>query len=125
MLCIFKLSTPSIPAVNFFFLFQINAHNVSNTHIYRQLLPTCFGVCYTIFRETIALLTQELYALMFAGPCIVLYFCSKINQMHNISNLFYFGTTLCMFRTVFPSTIRSLRPYIRHQVCHTVFVAAC
>jgi len=36
--------------------------------------------------------------------------------MHNISNLFYFGTTLYMFRTVFPSIIRSLRLYIQHQV---------
>jgi len=25
------------------------------------------------------------------GPCIVIYFYSKTNQMHNISNLFYFG----------------------------------
>jgi len=40
---------------------------------------------------------------------------SKTNQMHNISNLFYFGT-LYMFRTVFPSSIRSLRLYIQHQV---------
>jgi len=31
--------------------------------------------------------------------------------MHNISNLFYFGTTLFMFWTVSPSTIRSLRQY--------------
>ena len=36
--------------------------------------------------------------------------------MHNISNLFYFGTTLYMFWTVFPSIIRSLRLYIQHQV---------
>jgi len=36
--------------------------------------------------------------------------------MHNISNLFYFGTTHYMFRTVFPSIIRSLRLYIEHQV---------
>jgi len=36
--------------------------------------------------------------------------------MHNISNLFYFGTTLYMFRTVSPSIIRSLRQYIQHQV---------
>jgi hypothetical protein len=43
-------------------------------------------------------------------------FCSKTNQMHNISNLFYFWTTLYMFRTVFPSVIRSLRLYIQHQV---------
>jgi len=38
--------------------------------------------------------------LTFVEPCIVIYFCSKTNQMHNISNLFYFGTTLYMFRTV-------------------------
>jgi len=36
--------------------------------------------------------------------------------MHNISNLLYFGTTLYMFRTVFPSIIRSLRLYIHHRV---------
>ena len=35
-----------------------------------------------------------------------MYFYSKTNQMHNISNLFYFGTTLYMFRTVSPSIIR-------------------
>jgi hypothetical protein len=32
-----------------------------NTYIYRLLPPTCFGVCYTIFRETIALFAQETY----------------------------------------------------------------
>ena len=36
--------------------------------------------------------------------------------MHNISNLFYFRTTLYMFRTVSPSIIRSLGLYIQHQV---------
>ena len=36
--------------------------------------------------------------------------------MHNISNLFYFGTTLYMFRTVSPSIIRSLRLYVQHHV---------
>jgi len=35
--------------------------------------------------------------------------------MHNIANLFYFGTILYMFRTVSPSIIRSLRLYIEHQ----------
>ena len=44
------------------------------------------------------------------------YFCSKTNQMHNNSNLFYFGTTLYMFWTVFSSIISSLRLYIKHQV---------
>ena len=32
------------------------AHNRLNTYSYYQLPPTCFGVCYTIFRETITLL---------------------------------------------------------------------
>ena len=36
--------------------------------------------------------------------------------MHNISDLFYFGTTLYMFRTVSPPIIRSLRLYVQHQV---------
>ena len=44
------------------------------------------------------------------------YFYSKTNQVHNISNLFYFGTSLYMFETVSPSIIRSLRLYIQHQV---------
>jgi hypothetical protein len=52
----------------------------------------------------------------FVGQCIVIYFYSKTNQMYNISNLFYFGTILYMFRTVSPSIIRSLRLYIQHQV---------
>jgi len=43
-------------------------------------------------------------------------FYSKTNQMHNISNLFYFGKTIRMFRTVSPSIIRSLRLYIQLQV---------
>ena len=38
---------------------------------------------------------------------------SKTNQMHNISNLFHFGTTLYRFRTVSPSIIRILRLYIQ------------
>jgi len=59
---------------------------------------------------------QAQMALTFVGPCIVIYFYSKTNQMHNFSNLFYFGTTLYMFLTVFTSIIRSLRLYIQHQV---------
>jgi len=44
------------------------------------------------------------------------YFYSKTNQMNNVSNLFYFGATPYMFRTVSPSIIRSLRLYIQHQL---------
>jgi hypothetical protein len=44
--------------------------------------------------------------------------------MHNISNLFYFGTTLSLFRTVFPSIIRSLRPYIQHHTIQVLWLLA-
>jgi len=54
--------------------------------------------------------------LTFVGTCIVIYFYNTTNQMHNNSNLFYFGTTLYMLRAVSPSIIRSLRLYIQHQV---------
>jgi len=54
--------------------------------------------------------------LKFVGLCIVIYFYSTTNQMHNISILFYFGTTLYMFRTVSPYIIRILRLYIQFQV---------
>jgi len=43
------------------FLFQLNAHIMLSTYIYHQLPRTCFGVCYTIFRETTALLAQRLF----------------------------------------------------------------
>jgi len=61
----------------------------------------CFGKnCYLTFR---------------IGGQTWLYSYSKINQMHNISNLFYLGTTLYMFRTVSQFIIRSLRMYIQHK----------
>jgi len=44
--------------------------------------------------------------------------------MHNISNLFYFGTTLYMFRTAFPSIIRSLRLYIQHHTLQVLWLLA-
>jgi hypothetical protein len=50
-----------------------------------------------------------------AFPLYILSLHSKTNRMHNISNLFYFGTTLYMFRVVSPSIIRSLRHSIRYM----------
>jgi len=44
--------------------------------------------------------------------------------MHNISNSFYFGTTLYMFRTVSPSIIRSLRLYIQHHTIQVLWLLA-
>jgi len=40
---------------------------------------------------------------------ISVHFYSKTNQMHQFPKLFYFVVALYMFRTVFPSIIRSLR----------------
>jgi len=39
----------------------------------------------------------------------------KPGRRTNVSNLFYFGMTLYVFRTVFPSIIRSSRVYIQQQ----------
>jgi hypothetical protein len=54
-------SSAELKNMNLFFLFQLNAHNLLNTYIYHQLPPTCFGVCYTIFREPNALFTEEMF----------------------------------------------------------------
>ena len=62
--------------------------------------------------------------LTFVGSCIVIYFYSKTNQMQNISNLFYFGTTFYMFRTVSPSIIRSLWLYIQHHTIQVLWLLA-
>jgi len=44
----------------------------------------------------------------------------------NVSNLFYFGMTLYMFRTVFPSIIRSSRLYIQQQAFFKqILLSAC
>jgi len=67
---------------------------------------------------------RELCNLTFVGPCIVIYFYSKTNQMHNISNLFYFETTLYMFRTVSPSIVRILRLYIQHHTVQVLWLLA-
>jgi hypothetical protein len=39
----------------------------------------------------------------------------KPTRCTTVSNSFYFGMTLCMFRTVFPSIVRSSRLYIQQQ----------
>jgi len=78
-------------------------------------------VTFIILRETE---WDIIINMTFVGPCIVIYFYSKTDQMYNISNLFYFGTTLYMFRTVFPSIIRSLRLYIQHHTIQVLWLLA-
>jgi hypothetical protein len=62
--------------------------------------------------------------LTFVGPCIIIYLYGKTSQMHNISNLFYFGTTLYMFRTVSSSIIRSPKMYIQHHTIQVLWLLA-
>jgi hypothetical protein len=44
--------------------------------------------------------------------------------MHNILNLFYFGTTLYMFRTVSPSIIRNSKLYVQHHTIQDFWLLA-
>jgi hypothetical protein len=57
----FKLSTPYILAITYFFISN-NVHNILNTYIYHQLPPICLCVCYSIFKENTGLLAQKLYS---------------------------------------------------------------
>ena len=50
----------------------------------------------------------------------------KPTRCTNVSNLFYFGITLYMFRTVFPSIISSSRLYIQQQAfVEQIQLSAC
>ena len=50
----------------------------------------------------------------------------KPTRCTKVSNLFYFGMTLYMFRTVFPSIIRSSRLYIQQQpFVKQILLSAC
>ena len=55
---------------------------------------------------------------------IKIYSYIKTNQMHNISNLFCFETTLYIFRTVSPPIIRSLRLYIQYNTTQVLWLPA-
>ena len=64
--------------------------------------------------------------LPFIEPCIVIYFYSKTNQMHRCLKFILFGVTLYMFRTAFPSIIRSSRLYIQQQpFVRQILLSAC
>jgi len=50
----------------------------------------------------------------------------KPSRCTSVSNLFYFGMTLYMFRTVFSSIIRSSRLYIQQQAfVRQILLCAC
>jgi hypothetical protein len=93
-------------------------HNISNLfyfgttlYMFRTVSPSIIGSL-RLYKQHHLYVLQVLWLL----ASIVIYLYSKTHQMHNISNLFYFGTTLYMFRTVSPSIIGSLRLYKQHQI---------
>jgi hypothetical protein len=53
--------------------------------------------------------------LISTAPCIVIYSYSTTNKMHLLSQIIYSCKTLCMFRTVFPSIIRSSKLRIQQR----------
>jgi len=54
------------------------------------------------------------------------YSCSKTNQMHQYIRIIYFRMILYMFRTVFPSIIRSSRLYIQQEAfVKQILLSAC
>ena len=58
--------------------------------------------------------------------CIVIYFYSKTNKLHQCLKFILFDVTLYMFRTVFPSIIRSSRLYIQQQAnVKQILLTAC
>jgi hypothetical protein len=62
---------------------------------------------------------------MFVGPCVVIHVHSKTNQMHSISNLFYFGTTLHVSGGLFVHHQESKTVRTALGICHTGSVGAC
>jgi hypothetical protein len=76
---------------------------------------TCFAFSFTPVSKHMTYST-------FIWPCIVIYLYSRTNEMQQ----FLKCTFLYMFRTVFPSIIRSLRLYIQHQVyVKQILLTAC
>jgi hypothetical protein len=84
---------------NRFFLFQLN------TYIYHQLLPTCFGVCSIIFRQTIALLAKTLYAI-----CNIAKKAYSNDIVYTIYQLFH---SYCTDLTIYSTALQVGRSRVR------------
>jgi hypothetical protein len=96
--------------------FVISVHTI--LFILSYFKPFCMAMCsmclcHQKYSENVLLRWARQY-----------HFYNKTNQMHNISKLFYFGTILYMFRTAFPSIIRSLRLHTASGISQTGSVSA-
>jgi hypothetical protein len=68
-------------------LFYSNTLHITNTYIYPQQPATCFGVCYTNFRQTISLLFQQMYLLIWLYNSVIEFWPSQ----PTLSSLFHLG----------------------------------
>ena len=69
-----------------------------NTYIYHQVSTTCFGVCYTIFRENIGLLAKKIYA-----------FCNVATKFTTYSVFVLIYNALTVFETICISSFCTLK----------------
>jgi len=91
---------------NFQFNFICGLNRNLHRNLYSAIILNNIKVSYHICSETISLV--------------------KSTRCTNVTNLFYFRMTLYMFRTVFPSIIRSSRLYIQQQeYVKQILLSAC
>jgi hypothetical protein len=77
--------------------------------LYIDWLPLTVNICtwrkvtFKLWTEFMrfGVTTKDLLNLTLVGPCIVIYLYSKTNQMHSISNIFYFGIHCTCFGQFF------------------------
>jgi len=84
-------------------LYLINSFYIQLWRNFRK----CFSLYHTYLHHTCQTqnklqTTSVIHPDISGRNLTVKYFYSKTNQMHYMSNLFYFGTTLYIFRTVCP-----------------------
>jgi hypothetical protein len=70
---------------------------------------------------------EDIYLfLTFVGPCIVIYFCSETNKMHNISEfILFWNNTLLVSDCLFVHHQEFKAAHTASGICHKGLVAAC
>jgi len=102
--------------------FTSRTHKIWYSHIFKTILISTFR-SYSVKNLKLILI---FYKICYTNKNEVLISVVKPKRCTNVSNLFYFGLTLYMFRTVVPSIIRSSRLYIHLQAyAKQILLSAC